>query len=65
MAATLLPVSGGVSVITNYTDFKRFRVDLDEICLKGYQVYKENGSQKNLEISFAKFDMVYFIKIKL
>ncbi len=53
---------GDVSVMTNYTGFKRFRVGLDEISLKGYQVYKDNGSQKNLEISFGKFDMVYFIK---
>jgi hypothetical protein len=61
-ASTSAGRQGDVFIMTNYTDFKRFRVGLDEISLKGYQVYKENGSQKNLEISFGKFDMVYFIK---
>ena len=48
--------------MTDHTDFQRIPTALDEISLKGYEFHKKNASQKNLEISFGKFDMLYFVK---
>jgi hypothetical protein len=48
--------------MTDDTDFQRVPTALDEISLKGYQFHKKNASPKNLEISFGRFDMIYFMK---